>query len=85
MRGLADTAAMIAMRDEVPTCRNCGAVLEDALVFCRIYEGDTRILLCGPRCVQQHLLVSHCNGSSPPGGNVVEEIVADWRWRELGR
>src|SRR6187455_2595883 len=84
-RKLADTASMIAARDRASTCGNCGAVLEGDWAFCRLYEGKSRILFCGPRCVQEYLLVSHCNGSSPPGGNLVEEIVAEWRWRELGR
>ena len=76
---------MIAFRDVGPTCARCGVRLQSDRAFCRFYEGESHVLLCGPACAEEYLLVSHCNGSSRPGGNVLEEIVAEWRWRELGQ
>jgi hypothetical protein len=76
---------MIAIRDAGPTCARCGAMLPDGRAFCRLYVGESHLPFCGPVCAEEYLLVSHCNGRSRPGGSVVEEMVAEWRWRELGQ
>ena len=79
-----DSVVMTAVRDGPSTCAQCGAVLEGDRAFCRLYQGAERVLLCAPKCAQDYLLISHCNGSSRPGASVVEEIVTEWRWREHG-
>ena len=84
-RQSADTTGVIAELTGVETCAVCRATLERDHAFCRVYERDAHITLCSPECVQEYMLASHVNGNGRTAKEYIDQFLAEWRWRELGR
>lgn len=76
---------MIADTTAVETCEVCGATFSPGGAFCRLYEAAESVALCCPACAEAYLLSSHVSDVGRLADDIVEQCVAEWRWRELGR
>lgn len=65
-------------------CAVCNVAVNRDHAFCRLYRSGGLITLCGSRCAEIFLRAPHGDNGSSPGGGSIEELVADWRWRERG-
>jgi hypothetical protein len=76
---------MIAVLAETDTCHVCKTAVACERAFCRVHEEEHRFALCGPHCARVFLLSPRSQGEAAEcHHSVVDEILAEWRWRELG-
>ena len=60
-------------------CATCGRNFADIGAFCRLYLEDFRVSLCTPACATRFLRGPE-RSAATPAGDLITELVEDWRW-----
>ncbi|MEO5959715.1 MAG: hypothetical protein ABIZ49_10065 [Opitutaceae bacterium] len=68
----------------IGSCAACKAPLAWDRAFCHFFENEERVALCCPACAENFLTPSPRATAERTEGAVIEQLVAEWRWRKFG-
>ena len=70
---------------ENDACAVCGKPGDGDRQPSHVYESGRRITLCGAECMETFLARRATDPARHEPGDFMQDLMADWKWRQLGR